>query len=204
MIGEPQRGLFSNIYQWCYNHQMAYNFSPFKQGAEGALEWLRKEYLGIRSSQANPGILDSVRVDIYGSQMPINQVASVLGEGARSLRITPWDKAVLKSIDTAIREANLGVSVSVDDQGLRVSFPELTNDRREALSKLAKSKLEEARVRVRGEREKVHSDADKQEKAGTMGKDDAFRVKQDLQKLVDDVNKKLEDLFNKKQSEISQ
>jgi ribosome recycling factor len=183
---------------------MAYNFSQFKQGAEGALEWLRKEYAGIRSSQANPGILDSVRVDMYGSQMPVNQVATVLGESARTLRITPWDKGALKPLDTAIREANLGVSVSIDEQGLRVSFPELTNDRREALLKLAKQKLEEARVRVRGEREKVHSDADRQEKAGTMGKDDAFRTKQDLQKLVDEANKKLEELFDKKVKEISQ
>lgn len=183
---------------------MAYNFTQFKQGGEEVLEWLRKEYLGIRSGQANPGILDSVRVEMYGSQMPINQVASVLGEGARSLRITPWDKGALKPLDTAIREANLGVSVSIDDQGLRVSFPELTADRREALIKLAKQKLEEARVRVRGEREKVHTDADKKEKVGEMGKDEVFRIKQDLQKLVDEVNKKLEELFNKKEAEIAQ
>jgi ribosome recycling factor len=183
---------------------MAYNFSQFKQGGEDAVEWLRKEYLGIRSGQANPGILDSVRVDMYGSQMPVNQVASVLGESARSLRITPWDKGALKPLDTAIREANLGVSVSVDDQGLRVSFPELTDDRRQALMKIAKQKLEEARVRVRAEREKVHTDADRQEKAGTMGKDDVFRAKQDLQKMVDAVNASLEDLFNKKEKEISQ
>lgn len=183
---------------------MAYNFSPFKQGAESTLEWLKKEYLGIRSGQANPGILDSVRVDMYGSLMPVNQVASVLGESARTLRVTPWDKNALKALDSAIREANLGVSVSVDDQGLRVSFPELTDERRQALLKIAKAKLEEARVRVRNEREKVHSDADRQEKAGTMGKDDSFRTKQDLQKLVDEVNTKLEELYAKKQTEISQ
>jgi ribosome recycling factor len=180
---------------------MAYNFSPFKQGASEVEEWLRKEYLGIRSGQANPGILDSVRVEMYGSQMPINQVASVLAEGARSLRITPWDKAALKAVDSAIREANLGVSVSVDDQGLRVSFPELTADRRQALVKLAKQKLEEARVRVRGEREKVLSDA---ERSATLSKDDKFRVKEDLQKMVDDVNKKLESLYDKKEAEIAQ
>lgn len=183
---------------------MSYNFTPFKTGAEEAVEWLRKEYLGIRSGQANPGILDSVRVDMYGSLMPINQVASVLGESARTLRVTPWDKGAVKPLDTAIREANLGVSVSVDDQGLRISFPELTDDRRQALMKIAKQKLEEARVRVRGEREKVHVDADKQEKAATMSKDDVFRAKQDLQKLVDEANRKLEELFNKKEVEVSQ
>src|ERR1700754_147034 len=104
---------------------MAYNFTPFKQGSDAALDWLKKEYLGIRSGQANPGILDSVRVDSYGTKVPVNQVASVLAEGAKSLRIAPWDKGAIKSIDTALREANLGVSVAVDDQGLRVSFPDL-------------------------------------------------------------------------------
>ena len=183
---------------------MAYNFSQFKQGAEGAVEWLKKEYQGIRSGEANPGVLDSVKVDMYGSKMPINQVASILGETSKSLRITPWDKSALKAIDASIREANLGLSVSVDDQGVRVSFPELTHDRRQGLLKLAKQKLEEARVRVRNEREKIHSDSDKQEKAGEMSKDDAFRTKQDLQKLVDETNKKLEDFYAKKEREITQ
>jgi ribosome recycling factor len=181
---------------------MAYNFSQFKQGADGAVEWLKKEYQGIRSGQATPGILDSVRIEMYGSQMPINQIASITTEGAKSLRVTPWDKGALKPIDAAIREANLGVSVSVDDQGIRIAFPDLTADRRDGLLKLAKQKLEEARVRVRGEREKVMGDADKQEKAGTMSKDDVFRAKQDLQKLVDETNKKLEDLFDKKETEV--
>lgn len=182
---------------------MAYNFNSFKQGAEATLEWLKKEYQGIRSSQANPGILDSVRVDMYGSQMSVNQVASVLGEGAKTLRVTPWDKSAIKALDSAIREANLGVSVSVDDQGLRISFPDLTDERRQMLLKLAKQKLEEARVRVRGEREKVHSDLDKSEKAGTLGKDDVFRAKQDLQKMVDETNTKLEEFYNKKETEVS-
>lgn len=181
---------------------MAYNFNAFKQGSDAALEWLKKEYLSIRSGQANPGILDSVRVDSYGSKVPVNQVASVLAEGAKSLRIAPWDKAAIKDIDVAIREANLGVSVAVDGEGLRISFPDLTADARQSLVKIAKAKLEEARVRVRGEREKVVTDVDKQEKAATMGKDDAFRAKQDLQKLVDEANKKLEELYSKKEKEI--
>lgn len=181
---------------------MAYNLTQFKQGSEDALEWLKKEYSTIRSGQANPSILDRVLVDMYGSKMPINQVASVIGEGAKSLRITPWDKTAIKAIDSAIREANLGVSASVDDQGVRVAFPDLTDDRRQALLKLAKQKLEEARVRVRNEREKVHTDVDKQEKAGSMAKDDVFRAKQELQKLVDETNKKLEELFTKKELEV--
>ncbi len=182
---------------------MAYNFNSFKQGSDATLDWLKKEYQSIRSGEANPGILDSVRVDMYGSKMPVNQVASILGESAKTLRITPWDKGVVKALDTAIREANLGVSVSVDDQGLRVSFPDLTDERRLTLTKLAKQKLEEARVRVRNDREKAHVDLERLEKSGELAKDQVFRCKQELQKLVDEVNRHLEDHYNKKEKEIS-
>jgi ribosome recycling factor len=181
---------------------MAYNFNNFKQGAEGALEWLRKEYSGLRTGKAAPAILDTVLVDAYGSKMPINQVANVNLEGPQSIRIVPWDASVSKSIESAIQQSNLGLSVSIDDKGLRVNFPSLTSERRTELAKVAKQKLEEARIRVRTEREKVHSDVDRQEKASEMGKDDAFRAKQDLQKLVDETNKKLEDLYDKKEKEI--
>ncbi len=183
---------------------MAYNFSQFKQGAEGALEWLRKEYAGLRTGKAAPNILDGVLVDAYGSKMPISQVANVGLEGPQSIRITPWDGTLTKAIETGIQQSNLGLSVSVDDKGLRVNFPQLTGERRTELTKVAKAKLEEARVRVRGEREKVHSDVDRQEKASEMGKDDAFRTKQDLQKLVDEANKHLEEMFDKKEKEITE
>lgn len=177
---------------------MAYNFSQFKSGVDGAVEWLKGEYTGLRGSQASPSILDSVVVESYGSKVPISHVGSVLGEGPKSLRITPWDKSISGSIDSAIREANLGVSVSTDEKGIRVSFPDLTADRRQVLIKLAKEKLEEARIRIRNERQKVLNDIDK----GEMGDDDKTRARNDLQKLVDEANKKLEDLASKKEKEI--
>lgn len=181
---------------------MTYNFNQFKQGAEASVEWLRKEYAGLRTGKAAPAILDTVLVDAYGSKMPINQVANINLEDARSIRIMPWDASLAKAIETAIQNSSLGLSVSTDDKGLRVNFPALTAERRTDLNKVAKQKHEEARVRVRNEREKVHSDVEREEKAGTMGKDDAFRAKQDLQKLVDEVNKKLEELLQKKEKEI--
>ncbi len=167
---------------------------------EEVLEWLRKEYAGIRSGQASPGILDGVKVLMYNSQMPINQVASVLSESPKSLRISPWDKAAIKALDIAIREANLGVSVSVDDQGLRVSFPELTDDRRQALLKLAKQKWEEARIKIRNERQKILDDIEKK----YSGDDEKKRARSELQKSVDEANKKLEELYHKKESELLQ
>jgi ribosome recycling factor len=183
---------------------MAYDFSGFKKTTDNNLEWLKKEYSAIRTGRAAPAILDGVQVNAYGSKVPINQVATISIEGPKSIRISPWDKGVAKDIDSAIRESNLGVSVTLDDQGLRVIFPELTSDRRSMLIKLAKEKLEEARVTIRGEREKVHGDIDRKEKAGEISEDDKFRYRSELQKLVDETNKKLEELFDKKEKEITE
>jgi ribosome recycling factor len=179
---------------------MAYNFQPFKTATENTLNWLKSEYVGLRAGRATPSILDVVQVDAYGSKVAINTLATISVEGPKTLRISPWDKTVVKSIDTAIRESNLGLSVAVDSDGLRVSFPDLTADRRTALIKVAKEKLEEARIRIRNERQKVLTDLDKSE----MGDDEKTRTKNDLQKLVDEANKKLEELAEKKEKEISE
>lgn len=181
---------------------MASDLSGFKKASESSVDWLKKEYAGIRTNQATPSILDSVSVEAYGSRVPINQVASVLGSGPKSLLITPWDTSVAPSIDRAIRESNLGVSVSMDGQGVRVSFPELTSERRTILVKTVKDKLEEARIKVRVEREKYLGEVDKLVKDGNLNEDDKFRLRNELQKLVDETNKKLEELASKKEKEI--
>lgn len=181
---------------------MAYDFSSFKKTGETTFEWLKHEYLGLRTSQATPSVLDGVMVESYGSKVPIKQVASILVSGPKNLLVTPWDKAIAAEIDRSIREANLGLSVATDSGGVRVSFPELTNERRNLITKTLKEKLEEARIRVRIEREKIIADIDKKEKDGSLNKDDKFRLKNDLQKLVEDINKKLEELSSKKEKEI--
>ncbi|KND48914.1 MAG: ribosome recycling factor [Parcubacteria bacterium C7867-005] len=183
---------------------VAYNFQQFKTVGESTLSWLQKEFSALRTGRSTPTILDVVSVESYGSRVPINQVANITVQDARTIRITPWDKNVTQAIDVAIRESNLGLSVAVDDQGLRISFPELTADRRVGLIKVAKQKLEEARITIRGERERVLNDLDKKEKDGEMSKDDKFRAKEDLQKLVDEANRKLEDLSTRKEKEINE
>jgi len=181
---------------------MAYDFSEFKRSSESIIEWLKKEYAGIRTGRAIPSILDGISVNAYGSHMSINQLATVSIEDPKTLRISPWDKEVAKDIDKSIRESNLGLSVAQDAAGLRVSFPELTGERRAILSKLARQKFEEARIKVRTEREKNLEGLDRNEKEGSLSKDDKFRFKNELQKLVDDMNQKLEELVSKKEKEI--
>ena len=181
---------------------MAYDFNGFKKQLTGVEEWLKKEMQQIRTGQASPAVLDGVKVEVYGAPMGMKEVAAVTLEGARTLRITPWDKSQTKEIEKAITLANLGLAVVADDQGLRVNFPELTADRRLAIAKAAKDKMEEAKKQVRSHRDVVVRDLQTKEKDGKMGKDDAFRGGKDAQKLVDDCNKRLEEVYAKKEKEI--
>lgn len=179
-----------------------YDFTKFKAKLKEVEEWLKKEFAGIRTGRAAPSLLDGVKVDSYGSLMALPQVGSVTTEDARSLRITPWDAGQIKAIEKAIVTANLGLGVSVDDKGVRVTFPELTAERRTQIVKLAKDKAEQAKISLRQHREDVLKDIQTKEKAGGIGKDDVARFKNELQKLVDAGNKVLEDLFAKKEKEI--
>jgi ribosome recycling factor len=181
---------------------MAYNFQPLKQAIAGVEEWLKKEFQGIRTGRATPSFLDSIQVEAYGSRMPLNQVGGIAIEDARTLRISPWDMSQVKAIEKAIVDANLGVGVGSDDKGVRISFPELSSERRTQLIKLMKEKLEEARVRVRSARTETMSAIEKSEKEGGMGKDELFRLKAEVQKIIDDAGESLDALAEKKEQEI--
>ncbi len=181
---------------------MAYDFNPFKKQLVSTQEWLKKELQQIRTGQASPAVLDAVKVDVYGAPMGIKELASITIEGARTLRIVPWDLKQAKDIEKAITTANLGLSVVVDDQGLRVNFPELTSERRVQIAKNTKEKLEDSKKQVRQHRDVVVKDLDLKEKSGGYGKDEIFRLKNEVQKLTDATNKTLDELFAKKEKEI--
>lgn len=183
---------------------MVYNTAQFKQSLKNIEEWLKGEFSGIRTGRANPAILDGIKVEAYGTDMPINQVANVSVEDARMIRVTPWDMSQAKSIEKAIMVSDLGLSVTVDDKGLRIVFPDLTSDRRSALIKIAKQKLEDAKVSFRAEREKSIKEIDSAEKAKEISEDEKFRMKADLQKVLDDATRVLEELFAKKEKEIAE
>lgn len=175
----------------------------FEKRAKEIVAWLQQEYTGIRTGQAAPALLDSVKVENYGTRSPINQVATVGVEDARTLRVSPWDAGTIPAIEAAIREADLGVSVATDSSGLRVVFPELTSERRQQLLKLAGQKLEDARISVRGARDEAMKEIDKQEKDGDMSKDEHFAAKEKIQKQVETVNKELDGVFSAKEAEIA-
>lgn len=182
---------------------MAYDFTQFKKGVTEVEEWLAGEFSGIRTGRASAVLLDGVVVDSYGAKTALKHVANISVEDAKTLRITPWDNSLVKGIETAIAAANLGVSTVPDSSGVRVIFPDLTSERRAQLLKLVGQKLEDARVSLRKEREAVWEDIQEQEKAKTISQDEKFKYKDDLQKIVDEANKKLEAMAEKKEVEIS-
>lgn len=182
---------------------MAYDFSKLKTGLSGVEAWFQNELSTLRTGRASPALLDSVTVEVYGSRMKLSQVATVTVEDARSLYIAPWDKGQLKPIEKAITVADLGLGVGADDKGVRVSFPELTAERRQQLIKLVGAKLEEARISMKAERTKIMDEIEKKQKDSVMGEDDARRAKDEAQKLIDAMGKTLGEMAERKEKELA-
>lgn len=174
----------------------------FKQDISKASTWLSSELSLIRTGRASVSVLDLVKVDAYGSQMSIKELSSISVEDPKTVRISPFDNSITKDIEKSLISSNLGLSVNVDDKGLRLIFPELTSERRAGLLKLAKQKLEDAKASVRVEREKVIKEVERKQKEGTISEDQKFKYKNDIQKVVDESSKVLDDIFAKKEKEI--
>lgn len=181
---------------------MAYNFADAEKRKGDIIEWLTSEYRSISTGRATPQVLDLVHIDMYGARTPIAHTGSVTIEDARTLRVAPWDKGIIGQMEKAINDADLGLSVSSDDQGLRVHFPALTSETRLKLVKLLKDRLEDARIRVRSLREDTNKDIDARGKDGEYGEDEQHRYRDEMQKLVDSTNAELETLFAKKEKEV--
>lgn len=183
---------------------MAYDFSPLKTQITETEEWLVRELTGVRTGRATPTLLDAVKPEAYGTRTALKELASVSVEDARTLRVVPWDKGVLKAIEKGITDADLGVGVSTDEQGLRVSFPELTSERRVQLSKIAGDRAEQAKVTLRSHRTDALKALEAAEEAGGMGEDEVARMKTEIQKLIDAGNDALAKILERKEQEIAQ
>lgn len=183
--------LYSTMY-------MAYDSNQLKKEIEETKNWLIQELSALRTGRATPALLDAIQLEVYGSRMKLNQTASIAVEDARTLYVTPYDAEQVKAIEKAIAVAELGVSVGSDDRGVRVGFPELTAERRGQLVKLLKGKLEEARITVKQKR----ADAIKEVEKEGLGEDDQKRAKDEIQKIVDEGNKALEEVAATKEKEL--
>ena len=180
-----------------------FDLKPFDTKAVAAKNWLAKEYRGLRTGRASPSVLDTIQVPAYGSIVALKGTATIGLEDARTLRIQPFDPSLAKDIERAISGANLGLGTTSDGATIRVTFPELTGERRLEFIKIAKGKLEDARTALRVARDEAWKDIQTREKEGTLTEDDKFSLKEELQKKVDKANEELEKAFEAKEKEMS-
>jgi len=167
-----------------------------------SLNALTNEYLALRTGRASAAIFDKVRVDYYGQETPLNQVASVSVPEARLVVIQPWDKSLLPLIEKAIQKADLGLNPSNDGKLLRINFPPLTGDRRKELAKQAKASAETARVAIRNIRRDGMEEIKKLQKDGKISEDEQKNGEEKLQKLTDSYIAKVNTAADEKEKEI--
>jgi len=176
------------------------NLDQTKQRMEGAIDALRKEFSGLRTGRASANLLDSVHVDAYGSSMPLNQVGNVNVPEPRLLTIQVWDAGLAKAVEKAIRDAGLGLNPQPDGQLIRVPVPELSQERRVELVKIAGKYAESARIAVRNVRRDAMDEIKKQK---TGSEDEQKSQSEKVQKLTDDCIKKIDETLAHKEKEIS-
>ncbi|HVP85809.1 MAG TPA: ribosome recycling factor [Rhizomicrobium sp.] len=170
----------------------------------GAVGTLKSEFSGLRTGRASPALVEPVTVDAYGSQLPINQVGNISTPEPRLLTIQVWDKGLVKAVDKAIRDAGLGLNPQVDGQLLRIPVPELNEERRKELAKLAHKYAEAARVAVRNVRRDGMDLLKKLEKDHKISQDEHHKLGDELQKLTDAHVKDIDAALHGKEQEIMQ
>ena len=169
---------------------------------EKIVEHLKNEVASLRTGRATPALVEDLEVDYFGSKTPLKAVASISSPEPRSLVIQPWDKNAIQPIEKAIQSSSLGLNPVTDRDVIRLSIPPLTEERRKELVKLLGRYLEEARIKVRRDREEAVKEVDRKEKAKEISEDEKFREKSEVQKQVDEINKKIEDMGVSKEKEI--
>jgi ribosome recycling factor len=165
---------------------------------------LKEEFTGLRTGRANPSLLEPVMVDAYGSKMPLNQVATVSAADARLLTVQVWDKSMTQAVEKAIRESNLGLNPAAEGTLIRVALPELNEERRKELTKVAHQYAEQAKVAVRHIRRDGMDALKKQEKDGDIGQDDMHALSDKVQKLTDNAVADIDKLLAAKEADIMQ
>ncbi|KZM48001.1 ribosome recycling factor [Labrenzia sp. OB1] len=180
------------------------DLDDLKRRMQGALASLKTDFSGLRTGRASASMLDPVSVQAYGQSMPISQVGTVSVPEPRMVAIQVWDKTMVAAVERAIRESNLGLNPVVDGQLLRLPIPELNQERRQELIKVAHKYAEQARVAIRHVRRDGMDTAKKAEKDGDISQDDSRVASDEVQKLTDQMIGEVDSMLEKKEQEISQ
>ncbi|MEA2756528.1 MAG: ribosome recycling factor [Aliidongia sp.] len=171
---------------------------------DGALEALRKEFSGLRTGRASTNLLDPVMVDAYGSSLPLAQCGTVSAPEPRMLTVQVWDRVLVKPVEKAIRDAGLGLNPQTDGQTVRVPIPDLNEERRRELIKVAAKYTEQTRIAVRNVRRDGVDSLKKSEKEGEISQDEHRKLLAEVQSLTDDFIRKIDDSMAQKEKEILQ
>ena len=177
-------------------------YAEVRAQMEKSVDAIRREFSGVRTGKASPGLLDTVRVDAYGSKMPLNQVATIGAPEPRLLLVQPWDKTLMGAIDKAIRSAELGLNPASDGSVLRVPIPALNEERRREMVKLLHKLAEEGRVAVRHARHEANKEIKSRENDHEISQDEARRQTDEIQKLTDEYIAKIDHLLAAKEEEV--
>jgi ribosome recycling factor len=167
-----------------------------------AVEHLRDEFSRVRTGRATPALVEKIRVDYYGSEVPLQQLAGFSVPEPRLLVIQPYDKGAMAAIEKAIQQSDLGINPSNDGQVVRLKFPELTEDRRKDMVKVVKHQAEEGRVAVRNVRRHARQELEALEKAGEISRDELDRIEKDLEKATHEVVAEVDQLLGHKEHEL--
>ncbi|QDH17523.1 ribosome recycling factor [Swingsia samuiensis] len=171
---------------------------------DGAIDSLRRDLSGLRSGRASPNLLEPVRVEAYGSEVPLSQVGSIAVPEARMLTVSVWDRSVVGAVERAIRDSGLGLNPAADGQTIRVPIPVLTEERRNELARAAGRYAENAKIAVRGVRRDGMEQTKTAEKNSDISQDDMKTWSDSIQKLTDEYVKKIDDILAEKEREIKQ
>ena len=175
-----------------------------KRRMDGAVNAFKSDIASLRTGRASANVLDPVMVEAYGSRMPLNQVANITVPEARMLGVSIWDKSMVNAVDRAIRESNLGLNPIVDGQNLRIPLPELNEERRKSLVKVAHDYAEKAKIAIRNVRRDGMDTLKKAEKDGDIGQDTSRSQSEKVQKITDDMISDIDRLLVEKEKEIMQ
>lgn len=169
---------------------------------EKSIQGLSKEFLTVRAGRANPGLLDKIMVDYYGTPTPLNQLSNISAPEPRLLIVQPWDKSVLGTVEKAILKSDLGLTPNNDGNIIRIAIPQLTEERRKELVKLVKKMAEDTKVAIRNLRRDGNEDIKKMEKAGEISQDESRRLQDEVQDLTNQYVEKVNTVLAAKEAEI--
>jgi len=175
-----------------------------KPELDKAINFLEGELQKIKTGRASISLVENIQVECFGQKFTLKQLATISLSGARQISIQPWDKSYVEPIEKAIEKSNLGTNPIADKETIRLSFPQLSEEYREDLIRVISAKMEDARKTIRRWREKAWDEIQEKFKSGEIREDDKFHGKDKLQELIDEYNKKIEEMAGRKKKEITE